>query len=70
LPMQMDELGEDMAIDEFKKVLGRSKTIETTEAGSPPLFAYLCPRANFPKVYSRSKAGAGVCSGASIMGSK
>jgi hypothetical protein len=34
LPMQMDELGEDMAIEEFRKVEGRSKTIDITVAGS------------------------------------
>jgi hypothetical protein len=34
LPMQMVELGEDMAIEEFRKVEGRSKTIDITVAGS------------------------------------
>jgi hypothetical protein len=34
LPTQMVELGEDMAIEEFRKVDGRSKIIDITVAGS------------------------------------
>jgi hypothetical protein len=44
----MEELGEDIAIDEFKKVVGRSKMIDTIEAASPSLPAYFCPREYLP----------------------
>ena len=68
----MEELGEDIAMDELKKDVGRSKTIDITEAGSPYMFAYFCPNANLAKDYSRSKAGETVCYSkeASIIGSK
>ena len=56
----MDELGDEIAIDELKKEEGRSNTIDMTEACSPFIFAYLCPRANLAKVYSKSKAGEGI----------
>jgi hypothetical protein len=34
LPMQIEEFGEDIAIEEFRKVVGRSNTIDITVAGS------------------------------------
>ena len=56
LPIQIEELGDDMAIEELRKVEGKSNTIETTVAGSPVLPAnYYCPRANFPKDSTKSK---------------
>ena len=36
-PTQMEEFGEDIAIDEFRKELGRSNTIDIIVAGSPYL---------------------------------
>lgn len=53
--MQMDELGDDIAIDELKNEVGKSNTIDITVAGSLLIFAYFYPRAYLLKACSSSK---------------